>query len=139
MGRVYATPEEYETYTGQPPPERAAARLARASAFLESRVLRLCRYDVDEAGMPTHPLVVAAARDAVCAQLEWWEAVGDDLGADAAGWSTVEIGSAKLARPTPSSSGEDTPARQIAPQVLDIFRAPDLTLDILQIGAVSML
>ncbi|MEU5974394.1 hypothetical protein [Streptomyces sp. NPDC047315] len=137
MARVYATATDYQSYTGQTPPEDIASRLARASVFLDSRVFRLCWYDADPTtGLPTHPLVVAAFRDALCAQVEWGEEVGDTTGAAGVGWGNVEIGSVRLGRSLTATSAEDSPGRQIAPAVWDHLRAPDLTPDVLLLGLV---
>ncbi|MGK5531538.1 hypothetical protein [Streptomyces sp. URMC 129] len=143
MARVYATPGDYEAYTGSPAPEGALVLLARATGMLEARVLRLCRYETDGDGMPTHPAVLAAVRDAVCAQVQWWDEIGDSTGAAGAGWGTVALGSARLGRSAGGRSGGDadvsgaaSAAREIAPQAWDAFRSPDLTPDLFRLGAV---
>lgn len=138
-GRVYATVQEYEASTGvSPAPAGTARRLKQASRMLDRLVLRFCWYDVDTAaGMPTHPLVIAALRDAVCAQAQWWETVGDPSGADAVGWGSVSIGSVNLGRSVTAVTGEDAPARQLAPEAWDALLALDLTSDVFQMGAVT--
>ncbi|MBL1107986.1 hypothetical protein JK361_25925 [Streptomyces sp. 5-8] len=140
MERVYATVDEYQAYTGAPTATaQTAGLLSRASRMLERLVLRYCVYDVDAvSGLPTHPLVAAAFRDAVCAQVAWWETVGDPSGADAVGWGSVAIGSVQLGRSVTAVSGEDAPARQLAPEVWDALLDPALTPDIWQMGAVSV-
>lgn len=140
-GRVYATVLEFEAYPGgtSPAPSNTGTRLVQASRMLERLVLRYCMYAVDSAsGMPIHPLVVAACRDAVCAQVAWWEAVGDPSGSDAAGWATVSIGSVSLGRPGGgSASAADSAARQICPAAWDALQSPDLTPDIFRLGLVA--
>lgn len=139
-GRVYATVAEYEAYPGgtSPAPSTTTTRLVQASRMLERLVLRYCMYDVDTAsGMPTHSLVIAAFRDAVCAQVAWWEQVGDPSGADAVGWGSVAIGSVNLGRSVTAVSGEDAPARQLAPAAWDALLDPDLTPEIFRMGAVT--
>lgn len=139
-GRVYATVLEYEAYPGAtvPAPAPTATRLVQASRMLERQVLRYCMYDADTAtGMPTHPLVIAAFRDAVCAQVAWWEEVGSPSGADAVGWGSVSIGSVSLGRSVTAVSGEDAPARQLAPAVWDALLDPGLTADIFRMGVVA--
>lgn len=137
--RVYATVSEYETYTGTTPaPTTTAARLRKASRMLERMVLRFCLYDTDTAtGAPVHPLVIAAFSEATCAQVAWWAAVGEPSGSDAVGWGSVAIGSVQLGRSVTSVSGEDSPARQLAPEVWDALLSPDLTADIFRMNAVS--
>ncbi|CAM5589318.1 hypothetical protein [Streptomyces purpurascens] len=138
-GRVYATVLEFEEVTGvSPAPAGTERRLKQASRMLDRLVLRYCSYDVDAAtGMPTHTLVVAALRDAVCAQVEWWETVGDPSGADAVGWGSVSIGSVNLGRSVTAVTGEDAPARQLAPEAWDALLNLDLTPDIFRMGAVA--
>lgn len=137
--RVYATVAEYEAYPGgtSPAPAGTDIRLVQASRMLDRQVLRYCAYDVDSAGMPTHPLVIEALRDAVCAQVAWWGQVGDPSGADAVGWGSVSIGSVSLGRSVTAVSGDDSPARQLAPAVWDALTSPDLTAAIFRMGAVT--
>ncbi len=138
MPRIYATATEFEEYTGESPaPADITVRLRRASAFLDSQVFRLCAYSVDDTGMPTDPLVLAAFADACCAQVEWGIDVGDVTGGAGVGWGSVEIGSAKLSRSVTATSGDEAPGRQVAPSVWDALRSPDLTPDLLVIGAVA--
>ncbi|MFJ9645011.1 hypothetical protein [Streptomyces sp. NPDC101206] len=137
MARVYASAEQYQAYTGGAPPADIEYRLARASAFLDSQVFRLCWYEVTGAGLPSNTTVAAAFADAVCAQAQWGVEIGDLTGAAAAGWGSVEIGSVKLGRSVTSVSGADAPGRQVAPAVWDALRSPDLTPDVFQLGAVA--
>ena len=138
MARVYANPAELAAYTGQAAPADADVLLARASRMLEAEVLRYCRYDVDAAtGMPTHELVLAALRDAVCAQVQWWGELGDSTGAIGAGWGSVSIGSVSLSGAASKGGGSMAAARQLAPQALDALQSPDLTPDIWRMGAVT--
>lgn len=136
MARSYATAEDYQDYTGQTPPADIDILLKRASVMLDAQVLRVCRYDVDTAGLPTNPLVAAAFRDAACAQVAWWEEIGDSTGAAGAGWGSVEIGTAKIARSLTATGPESSPARQVAPAAGDALTSPDLTPDIFVLGAV---
>lgn len=138
MARVYATPADYQSFTGQAAPADAEQLLAAATRMLESTVFRLCWYEVDADGMPSNTTVAAALRDAVCAQVAWWEELGDSVGAAGAGWGSVSIGSVSLSRPT-AGTGDSSAARQVAPQVWDVLTAPDLTPDILRLGQVVAL
>lgn len=139
MTRIYATPDDLATYTGRPAPADAVRLLTRASQMLDSRVLRACWYVADPTtGIPTDLLVVAAFRDAVCAQVDWWQELGDSTGAAGAGWGGVKIGSVDLSRSVTAVSGGDSPARQIAPQVWDALQSPDLTPDRFRLGAVAL-
>ncbi|WP_129307995.1 hypothetical protein [Streptomyces sp. L2] len=137
MSRVYATVDDYQTFTGETPPDGTDRRLSTASRMLDRTILRFCRYDVDDTGLPTNTVVAAAFRDAVCAQVAWWGNVGDPSGADAVGWGTLAIGSVNLGRNATAVSGDDAPARQLAPEAADALQSPDLTPDIFRLGAVT--
>jgi hypothetical protein len=135
VARVYATSADYQAYSGQAPDSDTARLLARASQFLDAQVFRLAVYNANATtGMPTDTAVIAAFRDATCAQVEWWAGVGDSTGASAAGYSTVKIGTAHLTRTASSPGGMDSPARQVAPAVWDLLNSPDL-VDVFRIGA----
>ncbi|TMU98095.1 hypothetical protein [Streptomyces sp. DASNCL29] len=135
MARVYATAADYQGYTGQDPPADVDQLLARATRMLEAQVLRMCWYDVDADGMPTNATVLEAIRRAVCAQVQWWGELGDSIGAAGVGWGSVGIGSVSLSR-SGSASGSASAAREIAPQVGDELRSPDLIPEIFRLGAV---
>lgn len=124
-GRTYATTTQLAEYLQDAPPVDAAKRLAEASRMLDARVLRYCRYEVDALGMPDDPDVAEAISRATCAQVAWWDEVGDSRGAAGVGYSNVAIGSVNLGRST-SVTGENSAARQIAPQVRDELLAPHL-------------
>ncbi|MGX1116407.1 hypothetical protein RKD37_001770 [Streptomyces ambofaciens] len=138
---VYATVTDLADYLGTVPPADAELLLTAASRMLDARVLAYCRYDVDTAGLPADPDVAAAIARAVCAQVAWWDEIGDHTGAAGAGYGNVSIGSVSLSRTTGSASslasGGDSAARQIAPQVADELRAPYLH-DKLVIGALAV-
>ena len=139
MARTYATPAELAAYTGQAAPADAAQLLTRASQMLDAQVFRLCWYVADPTtGLPTDTLVAAAFRDATCAQVQWWEELGDPLGAVGAGWGSVHIGTAHLQRSVTAVSGADSPSRQPAPQVWDALTSPDLTPERFRIGSVTL-
>lgn len=137
MARIYAASADYQTYTGQTPPTGIDALLAQASRMLDAEVFRLCYYTADpDTGLPTVAVVLAAFRDATCAQAQWWGALGDPLGADGAGWNEVRIGNVMMRRPDTAISGADSPAREVAPQVWDALQSPDLHPDVFRIGMV---
>ena len=136
-GRVYATTTDLANYLRAAPPLNSAGLLADASRMLDSMVLAYCRYDVDDDGLPTDLDVAAAIGRAVCAQVAWWDEVGDSTGAAGVGYGSVAIGSVNLGRSVTSVSGDDSAARQIAPQVMDELRSPDLH-DKIVIGAVAV-
>lgn len=62
-------------------------RLLWSASALVTTATRSAVYAVDEEGMPTDPAILAAFRDATCAQVSTWVALGIDPaagGADAA-------------------------------------------------------
>ncbi|MBP5883172.1 hypothetical protein QBA57_28590 [Streptomyces scabiei] len=137
MARIYATSAEYAAYTGQTPPSDIDQQLKNASRMLVAEVFRLCWYEVDEDGYPSNTLVAEAFSDAVCAQVEWWDEIGDSTGAAAVTWGTVKLGSAQLSRSVTATSGADSAAREVAPKAWDALRSDDLTPDIFRLGAVT--
>ncbi|MFB7908115.1 hypothetical protein ACFC1T_16920 [Kitasatospora sp. NPDC056076] len=135
MARVYATAAQLAAFLGQAAPPDADRLLARASAFLDSQVFRLAVYNANTTtGMPTDQPVLDAFANATCAQVEWWQGVGDMTGAAGAGWSTVRIGTAHMQRPDGNVSGMASPAREVAPAVWDYLNSPDL-VDLFRVGS----
>lgn len=136
MARIYATSADYETYTGQTADDDTERLLARASAMLDGRVFRALRYRVDDNGLPTDSLVTAAFRDAVCAQVEWWEETGDALEATSRA-GMVRIGAVQLGSGATAEARAAAGGRTIADAVWEILQSPDLTPDILGTGVWS--
>ncbi|MFK0289938.1 hypothetical protein ACIQU6_05530 [Streptomyces sp. NPDC090442] len=123
MGRVYATPEQYAAWTGEPAPEGAERLLARASEDVDSALLTAV-YPVDEDGDPTQATIAAALRDATCAQVEYQLAAGDD-GTGAAGqWDSVSIGPVSLSGRSGRSAGSS--GVDLAPRADRILRRASL-------------
>ncbi|GII98384.1 hypothetical protein CLV28_0707 [Sediminihabitans luteus] len=77
MSLTYATPADLATWTGSTTPENAT-ELLRSASGLVTAATRTAVYDVDPDGQPTAPDVVAAFRDATCAQAATWAALGID-------------------------------------------------------------
>lgn len=92
--RVYANTAQLANYLQAVPPANARKLLAQASRDVE-RATKTAIYDTDTNGFPTDAKVLAAFRDAVCAQVEWWGETGDSLGAGGQ-WGDVKIGSVAL-------------------------------------------
>jgi hypothetical protein len=136
MGRIYATTTDLVTYTGSAAPAGADNLLQRASRLLDADLFRLYVYDVDTTtGLPTDPDVAATMRDAVCAQVDWWDELGDSKGALGAGWDDVQIGSVKLQRRSPTAVGASaSAAREIAPEVGDVLLSAELSPHVFRRG-----
>lgn len=96
MARVYATADDYRTYTGQTPPTDVDRQLGEASLLLDTEVLLTTVYDVDTTtGKPTDTEVAAAFARAACAQVQFWGEVGEDV--DVSGpVQGVSIGSVQI-------------------------------------------
>lgn len=124
MTRVYATRADLLAYTAgmtsyAVPAEPEATRvLTRASQRLDATVLRTAIYDTDDVtGLPTDTDVIAAIRDATCAQVVWWAQTGSETGANDQ-YGDVAIGSVRLGRgKAGSGTASSTPA--VAPAVAD--------------------
>jgi hypothetical protein len=92
--RVYANTAELANFLQAVPPANARKLLVQASRDIE-RATRTAVYDTDTSGFPTDAAVLAAFRDATCAQVEWWAETGDSLGVNGQ-WGDVKIGSVTL-------------------------------------------
>ena len=119
MARIYATEADLTAYTGQAAPDNVTVLLRDASQFLDANVFRLCWYHVGDDGLPSDTEVAEAFSDAVCAQVQWWDELGDSIGAAGAGWGSVQIGRMQLARSVTDVSPEASAARQFAPKIWD--------------------
>ncbi|MFF8656823.1 hypothetical protein [Streptomyces huasconensis] len=128
MGRVYATPAEYETFTGQPAPANASRLLARASRLV-SRETKAAIYDADPAGYPTDPDVREAFRNATCAQVAEWAkrdaaGAGDSDDVVSGPWTSVSAGGLSFSRKSaPTPTAEDT---TLTPEAAEILADLDL-------------
>lgn len=72
----YATSGQLATYLGTTAPADAVRLLARASELIADTTITAI-YDTDASGVATDSNVLAAFRDATCAQVEYWLA-GDE-------------------------------------------------------------
>jgi hypothetical protein len=135
---TYATADDLAAYPGGAAisDTDAPTLLARANRFLNANVFRFCWFQCDADGIPTNAIVKQAFADAVCAQVVWWDDLGDSTGAVGAGWGSVQIGSVNLSRSVTNVAASASPARQVAEEVWDVLRSPDLTPDVLTIGLV---
>ncbi|NUK07466.1 hypothetical protein HRW18_05440 [Streptomyces lunaelactis] len=137
MARIYATAADYETYTGHTPPAGIDASLAHASEHLDAEVFRLCWFEADGDDYPSNTIVREAFRRATCAQVQWWDEIGDELGTGGR-WNSVKLGSAALSRSSGSSSGSGGSSQDpvVAERALRALRNPDLICDIFVLGMV---
>lgn len=123
---AYATPEEYEAYTGATVPAGIALMLTRASRVVD-QVLLSAVYDVDDDGLPTDPAVQAALRDATIEQAAYWAQTGEDGTGALSEYANVSIGSVSLGRAQTEGAGPGSGARTLAPQAWQILTQAGLT------------
>lgn len=132
MGRVYATAADYQTYSGQTPPADIDRQLARASELLDSEVLMTAWYNTDPAtGLPTDSTVAAAFSQAACAQVEFWDDVGEDV--DTSGpVQSVSIGSVSIQY---GSGGNQATDAKIGPRVYRALKVLPSTVFRIAVGS----
>lgn len=110
---IYATPEDLETWTGTAAPDNAPLLLRSASILIRSAT-RVAFYDIDTLGFPTSTPVLAAMRDAACAQAAAWNTLGLDPTAGPAGVGGVVassgIGGANVTYAVPPAQAADRAA-----------------------------
>lgn len=122
---AHATAAEYETYTGQTAPADIDRLLDRATELLDADVLLGAVYDIDENSLPSDADVIAAFRDATCAQVEYWQDTGEEIDVSGRPLEEVALGSARLRYGTRgASSGAGEPV--VAPRVWRALTAPKL-------------
>jgi hypothetical protein len=78
---AYATLADLAAYTGVESTGPGDERLLQRATDLIDSALMAAYYMVDTTGTATDAGVVAALKNACCAQVEWWRATNDDLGA----------------------------------------------------------
>lgn len=120
MARLYATTADLaDWFDPDAPPEGAARMLARASRFMDNRLLRTAIYPVDADGMPTTQKHADALRDAACALVEWWDTNGDDGTGAGADYTSVSAGGISLGRASgPSGLPQDPRVSREAVEIL---------------------
>ncbi len=101
---AYAELADLETYLDEAAPDPAAGAVATRMLLRASELLDDCTrtavYEVDKDGLPTDEDLIAAFRDAACAQVEFWFA-GDEEDDVLGPLADVTIGSLKVMPQTP--------------------------------------
>src|SRR4051812_44422098 len=83
MQQPLATQAAYRTYTGDETAEVSVLTLRRASNVIRGALVGFTVYDVDDNGVPTDTKVAATLTEATCAQVAYWDEVGESgTGAD---------------------------------------------------------
>src|SRR5215468_1410138 len=91
---AYATLADLATYTGRESAAPGDERLLQRAQDLVDEALASSWYTVDANGNATDTGVQAALKNAVCAQVEWWRGVDDEIGGS---WQRAQLGGAALA------------------------------------------
>lgn len=116
--RSYATVEDLAAYLDADSMPDDPERMLRDSTIMIDRLLLSAQYEVDGPDdMPVDPRYVAAFRDAVCEQVNWWQQTGDPYGARAA-FSNLSIGGLSAATAGPAGP---RPGTRISPQAIVIL------------------
>lgn len=116
---VYATKQDLTKggwIDAEEMPSSATADLAAASRLVR-RLTLTAIYETDSDGAPTEPRVRDGLRDAVCAQVAWWEQTGDRTGA-ASIYAETRVGGVSLRR---SAAGAEPGSARVAPELADIL------------------
>jgi hypothetical protein len=137
MARVYATAEQYETYTGAAAPADIDYRLARASSIPRRAGPSCLLVHGRRQRPPNGRRCRCRVRGGHVRAAQWGVEVGDITGAFMAGFGNASIGSGALGRSVTAVSGADAPGRQVAPAVWDALGSPDLTPDLFRMGMVT--
>lgn len=132
-GRSYATTAQLAAYLHADAPANAVKLLEDATRALDDALLTAV-YDVDSAGMPTHPAVQAAFAEAVCTIVEWWGETGDPVGADG-GWDSVSAGPVSLSRGSGSTAAAPISVGTLPPRAASALRRLDRC--VFRLGAVA--
>lgn len=126
--KLFATAEDYTTYTKDDAPENIDRLLRIASAWVQDTVKR-ARFAVTADGTPQDPHIVEALRDATCEQVYIWTQNGVEPGRnpERGAVTTSSIGDASISYETDSVVRDrNLIASAIAPTALTILDAAGL-------------
>lgn len=124
MSRTYATVDEFTTWLNTEPLPEGAARLLRDASLEVDEMLLTAHYRVDHDGMPTDPKVVAALRDATCAQADYRDEHGDEA-TIIQGDETLSLGILSLGG-RKSGASKESGLPQHSPEAVRILRLAGL-------------
>ncbi|MFD9813715.1 hypothetical protein [Streptomyces sp. NPDC059080] len=111
----YATREQLAAYLGTAVPNDAERLIARASEDIDAALLTAV-YRTDEMGYPVEARIRAALASAVCAQVEYWLATGEDGTGTGEQWDAVSIGPVSLSGRSSSPSPPVVGGVELAPR-----------------------
>jgi hypothetical protein len=119
----YATTGDYAKWPGATLFTGIRRALIMASGVVDEMLLTAV-YDVDAGGLPTDADVIAAVRDAACAQVLYSRTTGDTYGIGAGQLHSFSIGSIQATRGY-STKGSSAPGR-FSPQAWEILHLAGL-------------
>ena len=122
VGRSYATLADLAAYMGGDPPPGAGRLLTSATRLVDALLIGAVYPTIGD-GMPANTRHQQALRDAVCAQVAWFDETGDSSGNTAGG--SVSIGNISISASTSSRGGGGGSGRY-APDVILILRTAGL-------------
>ncbi|WP_406321046.1 hypothetical protein [Streptomyces sp. NBC_00519] len=125
MGRVYATRDQVAAYLATCVPDDAERLVARASEDIDAALLTAV-YATDEMGYPAEARIRAALASAVCAQVEYWLATGEDGSGTAEVWDSVSIGPVSLSGRSSPPSPPVVNSVELAPRAYRTLRTAGL-------------
>lgn len=123
MSRTYATEDDFEEHLKPDPVPAGAARLLRDASLEVDEMLLTAIYRVDHDGRPTAPHVIAALRDATCAQAEHRHVYGDEVESQEAGES-ISLGPLSFGGSRGGTTVGSVP--QVSPKALRYLRLAGL-------------
>lgn len=138
MALTYATKADLETFTGEATTlsDAQAGRYITLASALVRRATRAAVYDTDATGAPSDTDVADAFRDAVCAQVAYWETHDIDPTMGRAGVkgpvTSSSIGSGQVTRQLPATAAEDQAASvdQLIPEAWAYLEDLDYALTV---------
>lgn len=114
---AYATAAELAAYLGAPAPTDAARLLDRASELMDDTV-RAPFTTSGDGDLPTDASIAAAMKNATCAQVEFWQEVGEANDVDGLAGTTIML--------TGTTGFQGKRAPVVAPRALRYLKAAGL-------------
>lgn len=113
MAPAYATEAQYVDFAGDVAPDDVARLLVRASELLDD--IMTASFAVDaETGLPTDSQIAEALSNACCAQVEFWQEVGEGHDVDGLAGTTYML--------TGTTGYQGKRAHVLAPRALRFLR-----------------
>ncbi len=111
---AYAQAADYKAFTGQAAPTDFDRLAMRASELIDNTVTEWYQVD-DVTGLPLYQTTADCMRDACCAQVEFWQEVGEKNDIDGLAGTNVKMG-----------NYQGTRAPELAPRAVRILQNNEL-------------